>query len=98
MLKVFLPRLILPGSAVLSALLDVSVAMALFLLLTIIGGPSIGWEIITLPVWFGTLLIFAFGLGLISAVLSAPFRDGQHINPVFLQLFFYASPVAYQSA
>ena len=96
--KVFFPRLILPGSAVLSALLDVSVAMALFLLLTIIGGPSVGWEIITLPVWLGILLIFAFGLGLISAVLSARFRDVQHITPVLLQLSFYASPVAYQSA
>jgi lipopolysaccharide transport system permease protein len=96
--KVFFPRLILPGSAVLSALLDVSVAMALFFLLTIIRGPSIGWEIIALPVWLAILLIFAFGLGLISAVLSARFRDVQHITPVLLQLLFYASPVAYQSA
>ena len=44
------------------------------------------------------LLIFASGLGLISAVLSARFRDVQHITPVLLQLLFYASPVAYQSA
>lgn len=96
--KVYFPRLILPGSAVLSALLDVSVAIALFFLLTIIRGPSIGWEIITLPVWLAMLLIFASGLGLISAVLSARFRDVQHITPVLLQLLFYASPVAYQSA
>ena len=90
----FFPRLILPGSAVLSALLDVSVAMALFLLLGMIRGPSIGWEIITLPVWLAILLIFAFGLGLISAVFSARFRDVQQITPVLLQLLFYASPVA----
>jgi len=63
-----------------------------------VGGPSVGWEIITLPVWLGILLIFAFGLGLVSAVLSARLRDVQHITPVLLQLSFYASPVAYQSA
>jgi lipopolysaccharide transport system permease protein len=96
--KVFFPRLILPGSAVLSVLLDVGIAMALFVLIAIIQGPPIGWEIITLPVWLTILLIFASGLGLISAALSARYRDVQHITPFLMQLLFYASPVAYQAA
>jgi ABC-type polysaccharide/polyol phosphate export permease len=34
---------------------------------------------------------------MISAALSVRFRDVQHITPVFLQILFYASPVAYQT-
>jgi lipopolysaccharide transport system permease protein len=63
-----------------------------------IQGPSIRWEIITFPVWLAILLIFASGIGLISAVLSARYRDVQHITPVPLQPLFYASPVVYQAA
>lgn len=95
--KVFFPRFILPASSIFSALVDTSVALTLFVLLSMIRGHSFSWEIVTLPVWLTFLLIFAFGLGLISAALSVRFRDVQHITPVLLQLLFYATPVAYQT-
>jgi lipopolysaccharide transport system permease protein len=96
--KVFFPRLILPASAAVSALLDVSVALTLFVLLTFFIGPSIGWEIITLPLWLISLSMLGFGLGLMSAALSVRFRDVHHITPVLVQILFYASPVAYQTS
>jgi lipopolysaccharide transport system permease protein len=96
--KVFFPRLILPASAAVSGLLDAGVGLAFFVLLRLLNGPSFGLEIITLPIWLAFLLIFALGIGLISAALSIRYRDVQHITPVFIQLLFYASPVAYQSA
>jgi lipopolysaccharide transport system permease protein len=95
--KVFFPRLILPAATVVSALLDTGVSLFVFILLTIALGPAAGLEILTLPIWLALLLAFAFGLGLINAALSVRFRDVQHITPVFLQILFYASPVAYQT-
>lgn len=96
--KVFFPRLILPASAAVSGLLDVGVGLAFFVLLRLLSGSSFGWEIITLPIWLAMLLMFALGLGLISAALSVRFRDVQYITPFFMQLLLYASPVAYQTA
>jgi lipopolysaccharide transport system permease protein len=96
--KVFFPRLILPVSAAASGLLDAGVGLAFFVLLRLSSGPAFGWEIITLPGWLAILLMFALGLGLISAALSVRFRDVQHVTPVFTQIVFYASPVAYQTA
>ena len=93
--KVFFPRIILPASAALSALLDVVVALALFSLLAILSRTPFGWEIVMVPVWLGFLLMLSFGLGLFSAALSVRFRDVQHITPVFVQILFYASPIAY---
>jgi lipopolysaccharide transport system permease protein len=94
--KVFFPRLILPASAVVSALLDAAVGFALFALLALFSGSRFGWPIVSLPIWLGVLVMLAFGLGLIGATLSVRFRDVQHITPVFVQILFYASPVAYQ--
>jgi lipopolysaccharide transport system permease protein len=96
--KVFFPRIIIPGSTVIAALLDAGVGFALFLLLAPFSGLRVGWQIVSLPVWLGLLAVFAFGLGLISAGLSVRFRDVQHITPVFTQILFYASPIAYQTS
>ncbi len=94
--KVYFPRIILPASAIVSALLDV--ALALFFLLIGLSGAHVGWQIVMAPIWLALLLVLSLGLGLFSAALSVRFRDVQHITPVFIQILFYASPVAYQTA
>jgi lipopolysaccharide transport system permease protein len=96
--KVFFPRIILPASALISALLDAGVGLALFAFLALFSGVRFGWQITSLPIWLALLVTLAFGLGLVSAALSVRFRDVQHIVPVLLQILFYASPIAYQSS
>jgi homopolymeric O-antigen transport system permease protein len=96
--KVFFPRLILPVSAAASGLLDAGIGLAFFVVLKLLNGSSFGFEIMTLPVWLAILVTLALGLGLISAAFSVRFRDVQYIAPVFIQILFYASPVAYQTA
>ncbi|MBV9273072.1 MAG: ABC transporter permease [Verrucomicrobia bacterium] len=96
--KVFFPRIILPASSVIGALLDAGVGFALFSLLALFSGFRFGWQIVSLPIWLGLLVVLAFGLGLINSALSVRFRDVQHITPVFAQILLYGSPVAYQVA
>ena len=96
--KVFFPRIILPASAIISALVDLVVGLALFFLVALVSKTSIGWEVVIAPFWLGLLLMLSLGLGLFSAALSVRFRDVQHITPVFIQILFYATPIAYQTA
>ncbi|MBV8813599.1 MAG: ABC transporter permease [Verrucomicrobia bacterium] len=96
--KVFFPRIILPASSVIGALLDAGVGFALFVLLALFSGFRFGWQIVSLPIWLGLLVVLAFELGLINAALCVRFRDVQHISPVFAQILLYGSPVAYQVA
>lgn len=94
--KVYFPRVILPASTVVSALLDACIASVLFFLVASLSGCRFGMQVLTFPIWMAVLVVFAFGLGLISASLSVRFRDVQHITPVLVQILFYASPIAYQ--
>ena len=96
--KVYFPRIILPASAAVSALLDTGVASALFFSLALLSGCHFGWQVLTFPIWMALLVTLAFGLGLISASMSVRFRDVQHITPVLVQILFYASPIAYQAS
>jgi ABC-type polysaccharide/polyol phosphate export permease len=41
------------------------------------------------------LLIFTIGIGLIVSVITAFFRDMAHIFTVFMQMWFYLTPVLY---
>ena len=96
--KVFFPRLILPLSAVPSVLVDFGVAAAMMIALLFTHGIPVGWGLLLLPVWIGTILALATGVGLWSASLMVSYRDIGYVLPVALQLLLYASPVAYPAS
>lgn len=93
--KVFFPRLILPLSTVLAALIDFSVGMALLLVLMALGGMAPGWGVLLMPVWLTLIIALAVGLGLYTAALMVQYRDLQYVIPVLVQMILYASPIAY---
>jgi lipopolysaccharide transport system permease protein len=96
--KVFFPRLILPLSTVPSVMVDFGVTLAMLAILMIFTGVAPTWTIILLPLWMIVLLMFALGIGLITAALTVSYRDVQYILPVALQILFFASPIGYAVA
>lgn len=93
--KVYFPRLILPLSVALSALVDFLVACSVLVMLMVFFRISPTFAVILLPVWFVVLLLLGIGIGLFASSLMVKYRDVQHILPVFVQLLLYASPVGY---
>ncbi len=93
--KVFFPKTIVPISSMFATLLDFAVALLLLFILLPIFGVGFGWQIVLVPVWLALLLMTSLGLGLYSSALMVTYRDVQYLLPVFIQLLFYASPVAY---
>jgi lipopolysaccharide transport system permease protein len=96
--KVWFPRLLLPLSAIPSALVDFGVAAVLLILLAAVSGTGIVWTAVLTPFWLLCLIGQAAGFGLAAAALAARYRDVTHILPVFTQLLLYASPVAYPAS
>lgn len=96
--KVFFPRMLVPLAVVLSVLLDVAVAAALYVVMLLVYQVNPGWPILLAPVWMGATLLFAMGIGLACSALMVKYRDVQYVVPFLLQMFLYASPVAYSLA
>ncbi|MBK8468997.1 MAG: ABC transporter permease [Candidatus Phosphoribacter sp.] len=65
----------------------------LTVVLAILG--NVGWSLLAVPVVVVLVAAFAFGVGLLLAVVNVKFRDVGHLTVVFLQLYFYATPVIY---
>lgn len=93
--KVYFPRLLLPLSTLLSTLVDFCVGLCAFVVIALSTGWVPKWTVLQVPLWLGLSLGMAVGSGLVAASLMTRFRDVQHVLPMLLPFFMYATPVAY---
>jgi lipopolysaccharide transport system permease protein len=96
--KVYFPRLVLPVGLLWSGLLDTVVAFCFLLLILVTAGPGLSLPLLLAPVWLLLGVMLAAGIGLAAATMSVRYRDVQQLMPLFVQLLFFASPVAYRLA
>ncbi|GMU65511.1 MAG: transport permease protein [Acidobacteriota bacterium] len=96
--RVYLPRLLLPLSALGAPAVDLGVSITLAVAATFASGFRPGIGLLLALVGVAILLGAAIGLGSALAAMNAMFRDVRHIVPFALQLGMYASPVVYPSS
>lgn len=93
--KLSFPRLCLPVIVVANALLNFSIIFGLFTLFLLITDNFPGWSYLTiLPILF-IQIAFAIGLGLSVGVLNVFFRDVGQFFAIFLQFWFWLTPIVY---
>lgn len=93
--KVYFPRLAAPLASVLPGLIDLAVALVVLAVMMAIAGIGPGVALLAAPLFlFGTIVV-AFGAGTLFAALTVEYRDVQQVFGVLLQLWLFASPVAY---
>lgn len=96
--KIFLPKLIFPLTRVLINLTTFVLSMvALFLLLKPLG-VRFTPQLLLLPLVIVLLTAFTLGLGLIVATTNTFYRDCGHLVSVFLQAWYFATPIIYESS
>ena len=93
--KVYFPRLAIPLSSTFSALIDLSVSLAVLGVLMMIYRVSPTWRILTLPLFIGLAAMTATGVSLWLAALNVRYRDFVHAMPFMIQVWLFASSVAY---
>lgn len=96
--KIFLPKLIFPLTRLLMNLVTFVLSMgALFLLLGPLGARFTA-PLVLLPLAIVLLSAFVLGLGLIVATANTFFRDCGHLVSVFLQAWYFATPIIYPAS
>jgi ABC-2 type transport system permease protein len=93
--KVYFPRWLLVAAAVLAV--DVTFLTELLVLsavLLLFGAFVVPWLPVVLVLVI-LLTVFATGLGLALSVANVYFRDTQHFIGIFLQIWFYLTPILY---
>jgi lipopolysaccharide transport system permease protein len=96
--KVYFPRLALPLSAVLSALVDFGISFLMFIAMMIYYRIHPSAAAVWLPFFLLLAVLTALGVGLWLSALNAIYRDVRYVLPFLVQFWMFASPVAYPSS
>jgi lipopolysaccharide transport system permease protein len=93
--KISFPRICLPVIVVLSALQNFAIIFGLFTLFLLLSGNFPGGSFIAIFPLLALLVLFAIGLGMVLGVLNVFFRDVGQFFGIFLQFWFWLTPIVY---
>lgn len=93
--KVYFPRLIVPLSSVLSALVDFAASFVVLIGMIFFYRVTLTWRVLTLPLFLLLAAALALGIGLWLAGLAVKFRDVAIVMGFGITAWQYLTPVAY---
>ena len=95
--KVYFPRLLLPLSAVASFIIDFLIAAAVLVMAMLFFGRVPPVTFLWVPALGIYTVLVALAVGLWLAAINVRYRDVKYAIPFVIQLWLFASPVAYSS-
>ena len=96
--KVYFPRLIVPASAGIVALVDFSINLLMLFGMMAWYRFLPNWQIVLLPAFIALAVLASLGPALYITALNVKYRDFRFIIPFLVQFGLYVSPVGFSSA
>jgi lipopolysaccharide transport system permease protein len=96
--KISFPRITLPIIVVASEGLNFSIVFGLFLAFLVVSGNFPGWLVLAVLPVLALQMAFAMGLGMVLGVLNVFFRDIGQFFGIFLQFWFWLTPIVYPAS
>lgn len=96
--KIRFPRMCLPVIALLNSGVSFAIIFGLFLVFLLLGGFWPGWSVLAVAPVLVVQLLFAIGLGVTLGVLNVFFRDVGQFFGIFMQFWFWLTPIVYPAA
>lgn len=93
--KVYFPRLAAPVSSLVPGLLNLAPGLVVLAVLMAVRGVAPTLALLALPLCLVALMVVSLGVGLLLATLNVRYRDVGSVIGTLVQLWLFASPVAY---
>jgi lipopolysaccharide transport system permease protein len=93
--KISFPRICLPVIVVLNALINFGIIFGLFTVFLLLSGQFPGAAFLLLLPLLALQVALAIGLGLVLGVLNVFFRDIGQFFQIFIQFWFWLTPIVY---
>lgn len=95
--KIYFPRMIMPISSVIVALIDFLISFVLLGIVMTFYRFAPSWKIVFMPLFLLLSIIFTLGIGLLFSALNVKYRDFRYIVPFIVTFGTYISPVGFSS-
>ena len=96
--KVYFPRVLIPLSSTLAALVDFAIAGTVLVGLMLWYGLFPAASVILYVPLTALSATLALGVGMWLASLNVQYRDVQHVTPFLMQIWMFATPIVYPSS
>jgi lipopolysaccharide transport system permease protein len=93
--KIYFPRVLLPGSAALSGLLDLVVGSVFLVGLMFYYRVPLHWTVLLTPVFVAQTVLLVMGVGMLLAALNVRYRDVKYTIPFLTQIGLFVTPIIY---
>lgn len=94
--KIYFPRLVIPMSSILVAMVDFVMAFLVYVGILIYYQHPVNLNIlIYMPLAILITMLFTFGLGCFLAALNVKYRDFRYVVPFLVQFLFFLTPIIY---
>ena len=95
--KVYFPRLVVPSAAIMAGLVDALISFGVLMIMMPFFGTLPGVRVLYLPLLVLLALVTALGVGIWFSALNVQFRDVRYTVPFVVQIWMFATPIAYPS-
>lgn len=95
--KVYFPRMMIPMAAVFSGIFDFILTFILLLAMLAYYGIPFAPTILYLPLLLLQVIAVALGTGLWFSALNVRYRDVRFVVPFLVQIWMFATPIAYSA-
>lgn len=96
--KIYFPRIILPASSIIVALVDFAITLGLLAVIMAWYHHVPPVQVVFLPFFIVLALVAALGPGLIATALNVKYRDFRFVIPFIVQFGLYVSPIGFKSS
>jgi lipopolysaccharide transport system permease protein len=95
--KVYFPRIIIPASSAVTALVDFGINLVMLAALMMWYAFLPSWRLLLLPAFVILAVLASLGPALLITALNVKYRDFRYIIPFIVQFGLYVSPVGFSS-
>lgn len=96
--KIYFPRVIMPAATIFAGLVDFAIAFVVLLAMMAYYGIAPGPAAIFVVPLLLLAIVTALGVALWLSALNVEFRDIRYATPFLIQLWLFATPIAYPSS
>jgi len=93
--KIYFPRETLLLAVMISAFVDLAIAAVLLAAMFVYYHVAVSWAVLWVIPLLALQMLFVLAVILVTSAIHVHYRDIGHALPLLLQLWMYASPVAY---
>lgn len=96
--KIYFPRIFMPAGALAAGFVDLSISLAILFVIFFASGTVPSLAVLALPVLIVIMVAAAIGVTSALSAINVRYRDVRYVIPFAVQMWLFASPIAYPSS